>query len=251
MGTKAVANYADSTSYIDLLDITGSKGMLKAIGVSGGENNHCYKITADGDDVIHSPHGVIPHFSIANNPSGKNSGMVIGRAFDDSLTIKIKDDARTVAPRFWAVYRIDSPITEEVEQTREETERNFAYIKNEKGNVTERVLQGRKNEVYISLERDIFTDEDQSIKGEITPVDWKGNMLKEFPSDELELIVSVPGRTHSLAKETFWVEEYNYDNNSSFRFESELLLPDYTGSYLLTTNFKTGGNHPAKFTKLS
>lgn len=279
MPIQVAVSPADRTTFTSpaLVDETGTGGILRAIGVSGGVRKHLFEIEIDGttvlaDSVPNALDKPVTDSTVYGGQQTHNS-MGVNLSFERSLTIRVKDEpVRCARPRFWAIYETDIPGRGDVGGAREGRGPSTTEFRN--GFVVERheretggdpnvgsVLQGRsvyarpELEPYNDVEQDVYRV-GESVWAEVRTYNWRGEPSVEwgeywqlepgwFPPvldapEVVDVLLRVPGRNYPI-------DEFSVDWQGEDGLEFSVATP---GEYELVTTFPEFGNVPATFTVL-
>lgn len=90
---------ANSTSYQNLVKVTGVSGTLTAVGVAHGWRSHYVRIAIDGDHVVED-------LLVGSNAAqaAANGGLGVALPFKRSLLVDIRDSPASALTSYWAAY---------------------------------------------------------------------------------------------------------------------------------------------------
>lgn len=178
MANYIAASYADRTSYVPLLHVTGAKGTLEGIGISGAKREHYFKIKID-NEVIHDGLNNSHYFTKIQGKGEGNHSLATNFQFEEELEVQICDyPTRWINPRYWAAYQIETDqmtVEEEKEASEYTTREKLVYKQVDLGD-SQHIshLQGNRLTAQVKLEKDTYEyGEDLSLQ--IYAVDWRGN----------------------------------------------------------------------------
>jgi hypothetical protein len=90
------------SNYALLLDVSGTSGELKSIGISNGIAYHHFRVTIDGNVLVDA--------RLSGTASGdvrSNAGLAMGVRFANSLRIDTAGSVTTSLPTYWVVATTD------------------------------------------------------------------------------------------------------------------------------------------------
>lgn len=103
MRHSILTDVADCTSYRHLLSISGSRGVLRSVGVAGGDGFQWIRVTLDGTQIV-------DQFLCVSYDGPQNTGLSLEFGFERDLLVEAKDSRkRTGMPRFWIAYSWNRP----------------------------------------------------------------------------------------------------------------------------------------------
>lgn len=92
---------ANSTSYVNLLDVNGVDGTLTAVGVASGKNYHYVQITIDGTEVASD----LLVGSNATQVTAANGSLGVALPFGKSVLVAVKESpGASPLTSYWAAY---------------------------------------------------------------------------------------------------------------------------------------------------
>ena len=195
LGTpKIAASYANSTSYVTLVNVSG-EGLLTGIACVTDQRGY-FRITIDGTTLADS------FFSWRDDYRGCN-GMGMLLRFKSSLHVEIRDSYRTTNAAFWCAYTLtgSEKVGEKYVVVRypEAEGRDYVYLVEKyltrDGRVfTVKTLKGCARLAEVRVSKQVY-GRGEDIVGEVVFRNWKGEALSldEVPA-EFELKYAPAGR---------------------------------------------------------
>jgi|GEM_PF-2513909 len=228
-------DYANTSSYKVLVNISGVSGILTGLGVAGGDYYHYFRVNIDGRNVVNE-------FLCGTMSDLGNNGLGINLPFNNELIVEIRDHKPSTLPRFWcSFYTHHSRKVYETYVIEKIKDVDCVY------KVEEFEYEGRRYTIKSSygnakisrvvLEKDTYFA-GGSIKGNIELRDWQGEPLIER---NVILILRLLGRRTELQRFAIG----SVEGKGGF----EIKLPNnLKGNFELLCDLEGYANFPAVFT---
>lgn len=235
VASHITTGYANSKSYLSLVNVSGAPGVLTAVGIAGADSYHYFRVSIDGNVVA-------DEFLCASlGASYENNGLGVNLPFEKELGVEIRDDVPSVLPRFWCSFTISS--SKKIgEQVGVEEREGVGYVYSlgrftaKEKEYTIRALQGNARTSEISLERDTYF-KSQLVKGMVKLKDWQNKPLRET---KVGLILKLVG--HTTVLERFAIGDVSGERTLEFK------SPEFPGRLQLAADLAGYANFPATFT---
>lgn len=256
----AVAAHADDQSFRTIVD-ESTPGVLRSIGIAGGEDRHYYRITIDGREIL-STNNLDQYFHSAlyqGSGGENNQGMGIDFRFSD-LEVEIRDAYRSPATRFWVLYELDrAPLSDAYLDELGEDMTTGAFHKDDPYRHTRdgftyldlddhQLLQGRTITARTVINENLIRY-GEPIQGRIELLSWDGRTFSNFRHEEyppMDEVLEPPGfeiryRNRFGIEADEWETDWDPEDSSTF----SLYLPDESppGVYTVRTDFEQIGNY--------
>ena len=239
----ARAAKVNSTAFVSLVKVSGTSGVLTAVGVASGANYHYFRITIDGAIV---ETGIVT----GSNASvvAANNGLGVALPFTDSFDVEVRDSPNPSAlTTYWAAWTtthtkpIEGPIIHAEKVDGQEFIRELTTFGDGDVRYDVDALIGPRRWSQVELGTDYYFAE-EDLTGTVRVWEDGGDRARPVYLESVSLVVRPAGLTRTLG--TLQVEQV--DGRKEFAYSSAD-LPIHQDRFEILADLDGYANIPATF----